>query len=33
MLATPEQLARELEISIEFGDTFRADCIRELMEE
>lgn len=33
LVATPEQLKRELEISRESGDTFRAECIQELIDE
>ncbi len=33
LLASPAELERELEISIERGDTFRADVIRELISE
>lgn len=33
MVATPEELRKELDISEERGESFRAACIRELMEE
>ncbi len=33
MTATLEELKRELSISVERGDQFRADCVRELIRE
>ena len=33
MVATREEMERELAISREMGDRFRADCIRELLDE
>jgi hypothetical protein len=33
LIATPAQLAQELEIAINQGDTFRANCIKELISE
>lgn len=33
LVATPEELQGELQLSIERNDSFRADCIRELIEE
>ncbi len=33
ILATPQQLQREKEIAEEQKDTFRADCIQELIDE
>jgi len=33
MVATMDELRRELQISLDKGDAFRAACIRELIEE
>lgn len=33
LIATPDELQKELEISLEINDSFRADCIRELISE
>lgn len=33
LIATTEERERELQISIDNGDDFRAECIRELMTE
>lgn len=33
MVATREQLQKELELSLEKGDTFRAECVQELIDE
>lgn len=33
MLATPEELQKELEISRQRGDHFRAECVEELIRE
>ncbi len=33
LIATPEELQREKKISLERNDTFRAECIQELIDE
>lgn len=33
LIATKEELQAELAISVEYGDKFRAECVRELIAE
>lgn len=33
LIATPAQLAQELEIAVKQGDVFRTNCIKELISE